>query len=356
MSRASDLNIGNQTMPNARAEFNVLIPALASNHLGEGQPSYIIGGMNYYENTSSTWLDRVYDGAADIEKGRVDTANNLYWSAANLIDSNGNEILEHVATTSAVNHVRITNAATGNGATISAAGGDTNIDLNITAKGTGGVKISGKFGTPKASEATIATGAITYAGAFMDVDTESDAASDDLATINGGFDGAQVVLRAAHADRTVVIKHNTGNILTQDGGDIVLDNTTKRVVAQYDNALSKWVVVAQPLDRGKVNALGSISGATAVDLNNGRVLTMSLTANATLSFSNWINSGIADAVELQVTNGGAYSLSFSGITVKYVGSAAPTLTDSGYDRYLLTSIDGGTNGDLLTIGQDIGAP
>ena len=58
-----------------------------------------------------------------------------------LTDDNGNEWLERGQTASAVNHVKTTNAATGNGPTIEATGSDTNADLNINAKGTGKVKI-----------------------------------------------------------------------------------------------------------------------------------------------------------------------------------------------------------------------
>lgn len=56
-------------------------------------------------------------------------------------DTNGNELVEFGATTSAVNHIKITNAATGSGSTIEAAGGDTNIDLNIKGKGSGSVNL-----------------------------------------------------------------------------------------------------------------------------------------------------------------------------------------------------------------------
>jgi hypothetical protein len=45
-------------------------------------------------------------------------------------------------TTSAVNYVQATGAATGSGPTISAQGSDTNLDLNVTAKGTGGARFN----------------------------------------------------------------------------------------------------------------------------------------------------------------------------------------------------------------------
>lgn len=58
-----------------------------------------------------------------------------------ILDTNGNEVVETPATTSAVNHVKITNAATGNDAAIDAVGGDSNIGITIKGKGTGTVKL-----------------------------------------------------------------------------------------------------------------------------------------------------------------------------------------------------------------------
>jgi len=57
-------------------------------------------------------------------------------------DTNGNELLKVTATASAVNELTLANAATGNGPTLSSTGDDTNIDLNITPKGTGEVNIT----------------------------------------------------------------------------------------------------------------------------------------------------------------------------------------------------------------------
>lgn len=61
-----------------------------------------------------------------------------------LTDDNGNEWIKQTSTASAVNEVTIANAATGTGPTISATGGDTNVDLNLTAKGTGSIKYAGR--------------------------------------------------------------------------------------------------------------------------------------------------------------------------------------------------------------------
>ena len=60
-------------------------------------------------------------------------------SGKGIFDTNGNESLLFTATASAVNELTVANAATGNGPTISATGSDTNISVNLTAKGTGTV-------------------------------------------------------------------------------------------------------------------------------------------------------------------------------------------------------------------------
>ena len=56
---------------------------------------------------------------------------------AQINDANGNEELKFTATGSAVNEITITNAATGNRPDIAVTGGDTNIGLSLTTKGTG---------------------------------------------------------------------------------------------------------------------------------------------------------------------------------------------------------------------------
>jgi hypothetical protein len=60
-----------------------------------------------------------------------------------ILDTNGNELAKVTATSSAVNEFTIANAATSGGPTLSSTGGDTNIDINITPKGTGDVVLAG---------------------------------------------------------------------------------------------------------------------------------------------------------------------------------------------------------------------
>lgn len=93
---------------------------------------------------------------------------------------------------------------------------------------------------------TIASGVVTMSQNFHRIDTESAAASDDLDTITlgSGFgDGCMLVIRPANSSRTVVVKHNTGNILTPGGFDISLDDAEDMVILMYDGNLAKWMAL-----------------------------------------------------------------------------------------------------------------
>ena len=59
-----------------------------------------------------------------------------------VIDTNGNELLKVTATASAVNELTLANAATGGAPELSATGGDSNIDVKLTPKGTGSLLVS----------------------------------------------------------------------------------------------------------------------------------------------------------------------------------------------------------------------
>lgn len=60
-----------------------------------------------------------------------------------ILDSSGNEQIKFSKTASAVNEVTVTNAATGGAPSIAATGGDTDVNLNLNAKGAGVVKLGG---------------------------------------------------------------------------------------------------------------------------------------------------------------------------------------------------------------------
>ena len=101
-------------------------------------------GTNPNISTISLTSDLVDDTTPQLG-GNLDTnSHNILIDDAHFIgDENGNEQVIFQTTSSAVNQFDITNAATGSGPKLSATGGDSNIDLDIEAKGTGHVTVRG---------------------------------------------------------------------------------------------------------------------------------------------------------------------------------------------------------------------
>lgn len=162
--------------------------------------------------------------------------------------------------------------------------------------------------TPDAGELTIATGAITVTGAFHTIDTQSDASSDDLDTINGMSDGQIVEFRAENAARSVVVKHNTGNILTFDGGDLTLDETRKLVKGRYDAALDKVLVQSsgvQLLDEDNMASDSATKGATQQSIKAYADTKLSSVSQGNLNTSTGtVNTASTTIVNLTLPGGG----------------------------------------------------
>lgn len=127
-------------------------------------------------------------------------------------------------------------------------------DLRITARTDGSIYFTDEDGVtvgpiaffpfiiPTQTELTIATGVITPTNMHHSVDTESDAASDDLDTITAPTSFPifnMLIIRPADDARSVVVKHNTGNIILSGGADITLDDITDHILLFYDG--TQWV-------------------------------------------------------------------------------------------------------------------
>jgi len=159
------------------SDLNSWRNAVHSTHSASTAPSYLVAGMLWADTTSANYELKMYDGAQWITVAILDATNNVARVAVDpaetsyitsttsgqirhliasadvftirstgvqfniaspvIADSNNNELISFTTTASAVNQIAITNAATGNPPTISSAGGDTNINLLLTAKGTG---------------------------------------------------------------------------------------------------------------------------------------------------------------------------------------------------------------------------
>lgn len=101
----------------------------------------------------------------------------------------------------------------------------------------------GKLILNDATELTIASAIVTATQSYHVIDTEGDAATDDLETINGGTTGQTLVISAINGARTVVVKDSIlgGNLRLT--GDMSLDTVDDTISLIYDG--SHWLETAR---------------------------------------------------------------------------------------------------------------
>ena len=139
----------------ADAFDDVYLGSKSSDPTTDNDGDALAAGMLYFNTTTD--LLRVYSGSA-WQNAAVDTTNFITLTGTqtltnktltspkigtSILDTNGNELAKITATSSAVNELTVANAATGNGPTISVTGDDSNVDLDLLAKGTGHVTVRG---------------------------------------------------------------------------------------------------------------------------------------------------------------------------------------------------------------------
>ena len=155
-------------------------------------------------------------------------------------DANGNENLVWGTTTSAVNEFKIANAATGAGPTLSSQGGDSNVDINITPKGTGNVVLAGD---------TVAVGdsgsaaTLTSNGAGTLTVTTGGATDLVLSTNSGSSSGTITITDAA--DGNIAIAPNGSGAVVLDGLSWPTSDGTADYVLKTDGSASlSWTEVS----------------------------------------------------------------------------------------------------------------
>jgi len=122
------------------ANRNVTIPALGAND------TFVLADV------TQTLTNKTINGlvASNPKIGGKNLGSTLF-------DSADNELLAFTRVASAVNHITMTNAATGNSPRIDIEGGDTNVNLELGAKGTGGVSFENPMILEKGSDVTGST-------------------------------------------------------------------------------------------------------------------------------------------------------------------------------------------------------
>jgi len=178
------------------------------------------GGVKTVYATANDGTNPDIDDTGFITASSTDTLTNKTLTSpkigTSILDTNGNELAKLTATSSAVNEFTVANAATGNDPTLSATGGDTNIDIAIVPKGSGETV----FGTGSAAATLTTSGANdlvldTNSGTNSSSITITDAANGNISLTNNGT--GEIVIGSGTA---------SGKVTTSGAHDLVLDTNS----------------------------------------------------------------------------------------------------------------------------------
>ncbi len=186
--------------------------ALYSVHKGNTEPTYKTTGLDWIDDSATPWVWKKYDGVDWIQIGTVNAGTNEFFAPVDL---------SHIV------------------------------------------------GGAESSELTINSGMVTPTRAVHSVDTELDAATDDLANIvPTSLSGRFLIIRPENASRDVVVKHaagGDGQVNLADAADFTMADTTTWLMLERrgTSPSSAWYEVARHYGNAKAAARTHLGVGTA---------------------------------------------------------------------------------------------
>lgn len=119
-----------------------------------------------------------------------------------------------------------------------------------------------------------------------------------------------------------------------------------------DNLINKPVLQDYAIEG---SAIGNTGGTRTLDLEVANFFSATLDQACVFTFSNPPVSGDFGCFVLELTNGGAFAITWP-VSVDWPGGTAPTLTTSGKDQLVFTTRNAGTDWLGFVAGYDIKSP
>jgi len=283
----------------------------------------------------------VYDtgfGVGDVTLTGTQTLTNKTLTSpaigTSILDTGGNELIKITVTGSAENEFTIAAGASGAGPTLSSTGSsDSNIDINITPKGTGDVVLAGD--TVKVGDSGAAA-TLTSNGAGALTVTTGGTENLVLNTNSGTASGAITITDAANQD--ILITPNGYGRATFSGQGAIQSTTEKMTIeataatgTKNFDALTQavWYYTSDASGDWTINLRGDGSTTMNTIMDTGESLTLCHLVK--IGSSEYRNT----AVQVDGTT--------SGVTTEWQGGSAPTEGNaSSIDSYVYTVIKTGS--------------
>ena len=170
-----------------------------------------------------------------------------------------------VDTTNDLIYFSVGTASSSEWVTLPTALSDLSIDTDLAMGGLYKIKKALGMDFQTALELTVASGVITQSQSHHTIDTQADAAADDLDTITIAADMSMLLVTLENAARIVTLKHGTGNMNLPDDADIVMAENTVYFLLYTGSA---WNLVGESGAQIKAqDQTGTSYQVTAADWN-----------------------------------------------------------------------------------------
>ena len=292
------------------------------------------GAVKMVYATANDGTNPDIDDTGFITASSADTLTNKTLTSpkigTSILDTNGAELALLTATSSAVNEFTIANAATGSGPTLSSTGSDSNVDINITPKGTGDVVLAGD--TVKVGDAGAAA-TLTSNGAGTLTITTGGTENLVLNTNSGTNSGSITITDAANQD-ILIAPNGYGRATFSGQGKIQSVAEKVTVEATAATGTKNYDVLTQAVLFYTSDASGD--------------WTLNIRGDGSTSLNDIMDTGESITVAHLVTIGSsefrnsALQVDGSSVTPKYAGGSAPTEGNTNsIDSYVYTIIKTG---------------